>query len=335
MKQFTFCFLLALFFAACQPKNRTPVQSVPEAYVDSLHPYGVIHVSVADAREEADYGAEMGTQVLLGHPVRVYEKVSDLWRVETPEGYSAWVMNGTLTRLDKEQFNEWIGAPKVIFTDDYGFAYETPDEKQQRASDLVFGNLLKYEGENEKFYDVAYPDGRKAFVLKTQSRQYDDWKASIQLTGESIVQTALTLKGIPYVWGGTSEKGMDCSGFSKTVFLKHGIILQRNASQQARNGIPVDISAGYENLRPGDLMFFGKKATAEKKERVRHVAIYKGNKEFIHAAGYVHINSLDPDSPIYDEHNTKEFLRANRIIGAIDTEGIWSIDNNPLYQVQE
>jgi cell wall-associated NlpC family hydrolase len=128
---------------------------------------------------------------------------------------------------------------------------------------------------------------------------------------------------------------MDCSGFSKTVFLKHGIILQRNASQQAKNGIPVDISAGYENLCPGDLIFFGKKATAEKKERVRHVAIYTGDKEFIHAAGYVRINSLDPVSPIYDEHNTKEFIRAARVIGAVDTEGIWSIDNNPLYKIQE
>jgi cell wall-associated NlpC family hydrolase len=109
----------------------------------------------------------------------------------------------------------------------------------------------------------------------------------------------------------------------------------RNASQQAKTGIPIDISQGYDNLCPGDLMFFGKQATAEKRERVRHVAIYLGNKEFIHAAGYVRINSLDPASPIYDEHNTREFIRAARIIGAIDTEGIWSMDNHPLYKVQD
>jgi len=102
---------------------------------------------------------------------------------------------------------------------------------------------------------------------------------------------------------------MDCSGFSKTVYLKHGIVLKRDASQQAKNGIPVDISEGYDQLRPGDLLFFGKK-------RVRHVAIYLGNKEFIHAAGYVHISSLDPEQPHYDEGNTTELLSARRILGS-------------------
>ncbi|GHT39225.1 cytochrome c [Bacteroidia bacterium] len=296
--------------------------------------YGVIHVSVADAREEADYAAEMGTQVLLGHPVRVYEKTDDLWRVETPEGYIAWVMNGTLTRLDKAAFNAWTVAPKVIFTDDYGFAYETPNKNGQRASDIVFGDLLKYEGKSGPFYKVSYPDGRQGYVLKTQSKLFADWQAGIQLTEESIVQTALTLKGIPYVWGGTSPKGLDCSGFAKTVFLKHGIILQRNASQQARNGTVVDISAGYDNLRPGDLLFFGKK-TEDGQDKVRHVAIYIGDKEFIHASGYIRINSLDPASPAYDGHNTAELLRARRVLGAVGTEGIWKISDNPLYKAQE
>jgi cell wall-associated NlpC family hydrolase len=222
----------------------------------------------------------------------------------------------------------------VIFTDDYGFAYGLPYDSQ-RVSDLVFGDVLAVQGASERYYQVAYPDGRIAYVLRSQARPFADWKASIQLTEESIIKAALSLQGIPYVWGGTSEKGMDCSGFSKTVYFKHGITLLRNASQQAKTGTPVDISAGYDNLRPGDLLFFGKPATEEKKERVRHVAIYKGNKEFIHAAGYVRINSLDPDSPIYDEGNTKELLRANRILGAVGTEGIWAIDNHPLYRVQE
>jgi hypothetical protein len=335
MKRFFYIFLFTSLFVACQPTNKQIVQSESVAYVDSLRPYGVIHVSVADAREAADYAAEMGTQVLLGHPVRVYEKIGDLWRVETPEGYVAWVMNGTLTRMDKVAFNDWATAPKIIFTDDYGFAYETPDATLQRASDLVFGDLLKYESVSGAFYCVSYPDGRNGYVLKTQSRLFADWQAGIRLTEESIIQTALTLKGIPYVWGGTSTKGMDCSGFSKTVFLKHGIILQRNASQQATNGISVDIDAEYTNLRPGDLLFFGKKATAEKKERVRHVAIYKGDKEFIHASGYVRINSLDPASPIYDEGNTRELLRARRIIGAVGMAGIWQISDNPLHKVQQ
>jgi cell wall-associated NlpC family hydrolase len=296
--------------------------------------FGVITVSVADTRTDADFSAEMATQLLLGMPVKVI-KNDGWWLVKTPEDYDVWIEKNSFVRMNKDAFNQWINAKKVIFTDDYGFSYETPDENKQRVSDLVFGNLLKWEGESKKFFYVSYPDGRKAYISKKQALLYDKWKTSLKLSEKSIVQAALALKGIPYCWGGTSIKGMDCSGFSKTVFLKNGIILKRDAWQQALTGIPVDISAGYENLRPGDLLFFGKKATGDTKEKIRHVAIYIGNKEFIHSSGYIKINSLDPNKPNYDEGNTREFVRASRIIGAVGSEGIWMIDDNPLYKVQQ
>lgn len=295
--------------------------------------YGVINVSVADARMGASYAAEMGTQLLLGAPIQVLQH-DDWWRIKSAEGYVAWTTGSSFVRMTKDDFNKWITAKKIIFTDDYGFGYENPDEKKQRVSDLAFGNMLKLEADNGRFYKVSYPDGRIAYILKSQSKPYEEWLTSVRLTEESILEKALSLKGIPYTWGGTSVKGMDCSGFTKTVMLMHGIILMRDASQQVKTGIPVDISNGYENLRPGDLMFFGKKAQDGKKERIRHVAFYKGDKEFIHASGYIRINSLDSTKANYDELNTREFVRASRVIGAVDTKGIWSINNSPLYKEQ-
>jgi cell wall-associated NlpC family hydrolase len=284
--------------------------------------YAVANVSVANLRIEAGFAEEMATQLLLGMPMQILQSKQGWYRVKTHEGYVAWIHRGTVTRMNREMFHQWETDPKVIFTDDYGFAYETPDEHRQRSSDLVFGNLLKWESDQGRFYRVSYPDGRQAYVLKSQSRMFSDWKASVKLTEESIVEKALGLKGIPYSWGGTSVKTMDCSGFTKTVYLKHGIVLKRDASQQAKTGIPVNISEGYEQLRPGDLLFFGKKAEGDRKERVRHVAIYLGNKEFIHAAGDVHISSFDPAQPNYDEGNTNEFIHASRILGASDGEDV-------------
>ena len=271
--------------------------------------YGVANVSVADLRTAPGYSAEMATQLLLGVSMQLLQARQGWYQVKTPEGYVAWIQRGTMVRMNHEQFRQWEEAPKIIFTDDYGFAYEMPDANRQRLSDLVFGSLLKYEGDEGAYYRVRFPDGREGYVLKSQSRTFSEWQSSICLTGESIVEKALELKGIPYTWGGTSVKAVDCSGYTKTVYQKHGIVLRRDASQQATTGMPVDISDGYEHLLPGDLLFFGK-------ARVRHVAIYIGNMEFIHAAGYVRINSLDPAQPHYDAENTADLVCVRRMIGS-------------------
>jgi cell wall-associated NlpC family hydrolase len=304
-----------------QPTVIDSIRTLPDENLGS-NIYAIANVSVADLRVGAGYATEMATQKLLGMPMLILQSRSSWYRVKTIEGYVAWVQRGTVTRTSGEELRKWEDAPKVIFTDDYGFAYEQPNENGQRASDLVFGCLLKMEGESGLFYHVSYPDGRKAYVLKSQSKTFDAWKASISLTEESIVREALRLKGIPYTWGGTSTKSLDCSGYTKTIFLRHGIVIRRDASQQAQTGIQIDIKNGYDNLRVGDLLYFGRVNESTGRERIRHVGIYLGNKEFIHAAGSVHISSFDPSKPHYDRVNTEEFIRASRIIGAVNTEGI-------------
>ncbi|WP_080903305.1 C40 family peptidase [Parabacteroides sp. Marseille-P3160] len=294
--------------------------------------YGVINLSVADMRVKSGFASEMATQALLGTPVRVLQK-GRWYRLQTPDRYISWAESSTFQPMTKEEFNEWIVAPKIVYTDYYGFSYQKPDEKSQTVSDLVYGNILRLEGEEKGFYKVAYPDGRQAFVPKSRVLKMEKWLTSNPLTGESLVKKAFTLMGIPYSWGGTSVKQLDCSGLTKTVFFMHGVILMRDASQQVHTGEPVDISAGYDNLQAGDLMFFGKK-TEDGKEKIRHVGFYIGNKEFIHEAGRVKVSSLDSTKTNYDEYNTREFIRAARFIHAVGTPGIWSVADHPWYKVQ-
>lgn len=330
-----FCSLF-LTFSSCMEKSKvketTSSQSLSDKNVGEKT-FGIVNVSVADTRTRNSYSGEMATQLLLGSPVKTIEH-DGWWKIESAEGYISWIPSSSFVAMTKEEFNTWTAAPKVIFTDFYGFCYKMADQQQQTISDLVYGNMLRLDGEEGSFYRVIYPDGREGYVLKSQAQTFETWSVAHELSEASILESAFRMMGIPYTWGGTSVKGLDCSGFTKSVFFEFGIILQRDASQQAKTGAPIDISNGYDNLCPGDLLFFGKAATEDKPERVRHVAFYIGNKEFIHASGFIKINSLDPEKPNYDELNTKELLRASRIIGSVGTEGIQHISDNSFYNIQ-
>ena len=144
-----------------------------------------------------------------------------------------------------------------------------------------------------------------------------------------IIETAKTFLGVPYLWAGTSIKGVDCSGFSKSVFFLNGYMLLRNASQQYKTGEPVDVSQGLDNLQPADLVFFGREATADKPERISHVAIYLGDGKIIHSSMLVRINSLVEGQPDY---YSRKPIRACRIIGNQDCgKGVVSIAKSGVY----
>jgi cell wall-associated NlpC family hydrolase len=146
---------------------------------------------------------------------------------------------------------------------------------------------------------------------------------------------------VPYLWGGTSNKGVDCSGFTKTAFFQHGILLPRDASQQAVVGEAVDITKNgavsiekcLKNLMPGDLLFFGRARPSGETPRISHTALYLGDGEFIQAAGQVRVSSLRADAPNYDEARTRTLLIARRVLPSVGTPEITRLDHHPLYNV--
>ena len=235
--------------------------------------------------------------------------------------------------MTESELHEYNKKEKVVVIALYAFSYEKADVKSQTVSDLVIGDMLVLKGEKGRFYRVGYPDGREAYIRQSDAKELKKWLQEMELTPKSIVRVARQFMGIPYVWGGTSFKGLDCSGLTKLVYFLHGVILQRDASQQVLTGRPVDDNGNFSNLEPGDLLFFGTKATAENpKERVVHVAIYIGNRRFIHASDYVQIGSFDPADPLYDEYNAGRYLCARRIIGEVNTDGIEGVPDNAFYK---
>jgi cell wall-associated NlpC family hydrolase len=279
---------------------------------DRVH--GVITISVGNLRSQPGHAAELATQALLGTPVRVLQTQGDWLRVQTPDAYIAWVDGGAVRRMNAAEFARWQESRKLIVLTMYGFGYRNPDAGGPTVSDLVVGNTLERLGERGNFYEVAYPDGRRAFVRKADAQPYETWLRSVRATEHSLVETAHRLTGLPYLWGGTSAKGVDCSGFTKTIYFLNGFVLPRDASQQVHAGELIDTATGFENLRPGDLLFFGSKRD-DGTERVTHVGMWIGGDEFIHASSFVRVASVDPAKPNYDAFNRNRFLRAKRLLG--------------------
>lgn len=321
-----FCWLLLIVATRLNAQEIRPVSA------DSA--YGVVDISVCNLREEGKFTSGMSTQALLGMPVKVLQ-YNGWYEIQTPDDYTGWVHRMVITPMSKERYNEWNRAKKVVVTSHYGFIYGKPDEHSQTISDVVSGNRLKWEGDERRFHKVSYPDGRQGYISKSISQPEVEWRASLKQTPESILKTAYTLMGVPYLWAGTSSKGVDCSGLVRTVLFMYDMIIPRDASQQAYIGEHIEIAPDFSNILPGDLVFFGRKATDVKKESVSHVGFYMGNQKFIHALGDVHISSFNPTDKEYDEFNSGRLLYAVRFLPYINKEkGLNTTERNLYYLPQ-
>ena len=316
---------------------KATVKALAEAgvdYADSIRlmPYdqwAQVRISAASLRTAGRHSAEMATQAVMGTPVRVLHKDSEWWRVQTPDGYIAWVPSSSVVAKTPEQMTAWRGAKRFIVTSPYQTrAYTSPTAKGLRdvVTDLVNGCIVTVPG-NEVHVEhgrvgIELPDGRTAFANVDDLTPIETWAAQ-NFDPDRILDIAYSMEGTPYLWGGTSTKALDCSGLAKVSYYANGLILMRDASQQALTGKRIE-AANWRSCRPGDLLFFGNARTG----KVTHVAIYDHDGNYVHSSGRVKRNSVDPESESY---LTTPFLHAVRIAGNEETPGITRARNHPWY----
>lgn len=294
---------------------------LPDATVEK--PWALVTISVACLRGEPRSGAELVSQAIMGTPVKVLECDGGMSRVQTPDGYIAYVTDSSLQFLSADGFAAWKKARRVVVTANLSMAYEKPEENIDAAvSDLLLGNILEYKGETAGFVQVSLPDGRTGYVKKTDVKEFSEW-ANQNFDMPTIERSARRMMGTPYLWGGMSAKMADCSGFVRTAYFSNGIILQRDASQQALTGKKIDPKKWRTEAEPGDLIFIGTKSG-----KVTHVAMYIGNGKYIHSSGRVKINSMDKSASDFLDYN---FLSMSRIKGEVGTKGIVAVRNHEWY----
>jgi hypothetical protein len=298
---------------------KNDVRVLPDSAVgNKIHALG--NNSVINIRSKPKHSAELGTQGLLGMQLRVLDKKGSWYRVQTPDNYISWVDAGGIKRMTADELQTWNKKDKIIYTTNSGFVYELKNDNSTRVSDIAFGGILAITKEHDSFYEVEYPDGRIGFVKKTEAILYNTWLKNNPSSADFIESSAKSMLGVPYLWGGTSPKGNDCSGFTKTVYLMNGFVIPRDASQQIHAGKVVDENLKFDGLKKGDLMFFGTPAKDGKKQRVTHVGIWLGNNkgEFIHSASNVHLSSINKEEKNYDEFNKNRYLGSRRYLGVKD-----------------
>lgn len=187
----------------------------------------------------------------------------------------------------------------------------TPGVEGDLLATLEMGETAYIIGLNCGWYKVMY-EGQTGYIRsdlialteapRNNSQTVIGTAPSVDTVGQRIVNQAEKYLGVPYVWGGTTTKGFDCSGYTQYVFKEMGYTLKRTAAQQLTNGTAVS-----GELKPGDLVFF--KNTYKTNRAASHVGIYIGSNMFIHAGGSkVQITSLD------HEYYAPRYIGARRIV---------------------
>jgi SH3-like domain-containing protein len=291
--------------------------------------WGLVTVSVCNIKSKPSYSSEQVSQAIMGTPVKILKEDDGWFLIQTPDHYLGWTNDSGISEMNEAEMRAWKQSDRLIYTCKSGDILSETDSKSV-VSDITAGAILEIISEGRDFFRVEIPDGRYGIINKKDAIGFNIWCSFIKPEAGKFTAFAKSLNGSPYMWGGTSTKAADCSGFVKTIYFTGGIILARDASQQFLYGQPVDISSSVEPLDPGDLIFFGH-LNDDGEKRITHVGMYLGDTEVIHSSGMVRINSLDSTRTNFNSYLKKTIMGARRIIGEESHKGTESVALHSWY----
>lgn len=247
-------------------------------------------------RSEASERSELVTQILFGEPFVVLQAMDNWTQIRLlTDGYEGWLDSKTVNTFcqESEDFRLW---PKIK-----SLMAQGVDSTTNTSILLPFGSLLP----NFDPIGITTTIGNKTYQLNE-----DDILLSHEIDLSSIVDYALNYVPAPYLWGGKSLMGIDCSGFSQLLYRMCNYWLPRDASQQVDHGDTVEF---VQEAKAGDLAYFD-----NKEGKIIHVGLISAPGEIIHASGKVRIDKLDSQGIFNNELN--KYTHQLRLIKRLSAE---------------
>ena len=294
--------------------------------------WAVVNLSSCFLRLRADYESPVETQCLMGTVLEVKGKHRYWLNVDAPDYRNCWTNELSVVLMDEAQKEAYLASDKLIFTSEFGHLYSDASFESPRICDLTMGDILRPSDTIEDsgdWMEVLLPSGQKGWLPSENVWDYENWAEeryilvseanstngfeARQTLEQNLMSLAMQFLGVPYMWGGTTAKYFDCSGLVKLVYMMNGIVLPRNAGEQIYCGETVTFD--FEQMRPGDLLFYGTLKSDGSVGSVSHVAMYIGDGRIIHSSQLVRINSLRPgDEDYYD----RKPIGVRRIVGHVN-----------------
>jgi len=229
--------------------------------------YGISNLSIVPMRNEAADQSEMVNQVIFGEHFKVLEIRKKWSKIRLAhDSYEGWICNKQWIEIEEDIYKQLDKEVATITTDILDII--TKNHHQP----IVIGSILP-----------SYKSGHA--LINNEMYQFDGLTTPGFIKKDKLVENALMYLNAPYLWGGRSPLGIDCSGFTQMVYRLQGVDLPRDAYQQAEVGTTLSF---VEESEPGDLAFFD---NAEGK--ITHVGIILEDNHIIHASGKVRIDRID------------------------------------------
>jgi hypothetical protein len=279
-------------------------------------PEGLIAASsVADVRRSPAHSAELVTQIVYGDAVTALRTEGDWYLVRLDDGYIGWIRSWHLYELSISEQKRFESRAGHRIVTNHAVVLERPAADSLPVTDLVIGTPVQARDCGQRGWrEARLPDGKQGFVA---SRSIEKIPTRRGISRNKLSATGLRFLGIPYIWGGSTPKGFDCSGLIQRIYRLHGVLIPRDTDMQAGFGrekpvSPNDFNTALTRLSTGDLIFFGKST-----QNISHVAMILHEGLFLHAYGQVRVGSLDPHSHLYDAALVRDWRISRDIVSSI------------------